>query len=108
MLSNNGWVGCAQELTRNRETTEAFGFTNTRAFQQCQRATTGTKKLKTWCKTSTSPKTAGTKTLKCNLGSRGRRALRRASLKLTLRTTFTPSKGAPASSVRKLTIKRKR
>jgi hypothetical protein len=51
---------------------------------------------------------ASTHTLKCNLGSKGRRALKKSSLKLTLRTTFTPTTAAAVTSERKLTIKRKR
>ncbi|MFM9127470.1 MAG: hypothetical protein ACKOTA_07925, partial [Solirubrobacterales bacterium] len=73
-----------------------------------QRATTGSKKLKTWCRVSKTATTATAHTLKCNLGSKGRRALRKGSLKLTLRTTFTPTTGTAATSDRKLTIKRKR
>ena len=73
-----------------------------------QRATTGSRKLKAWCRVSARSSEAGTRTLTCNLGSKGRRALRKAALKLTLRTTFTPATGTAATAERKLTIKRKR
>jgi len=73
-----------------------------------QQATTGSRKLKRWCRVTKRTTAAGAHTLKCNLGSKGRRALRRAALKLTLRTTFTPATGTAATAERKLTIKRKR
>ena len=73
-----------------------------------QRATTGSRKLTTRCRTSRATTRAAPYTLKCNLGSKGRRALRRSSLKLTLRTTFTPTTGSAATTDRKVTLKRKR
>ncbi|MFZ9668916.1 MAG: InlB B-repeat-containing protein [Solirubrobacterales bacterium] len=74
-----------------------------------QRATSPMgKKTKTWCKASKTVSSAGTLTLKCNLGKKGRTALRKKALKLTLRTTFTPATAAAVTSERKLTIKRRR
>ena len=74
-----------------------------------QRATTKKgKKTRTWCRTSKTAANAGTHTLNCNLGKTGRTALRKATLKLTLRTTFTPTGGSAVAANRKLTLKRKR
>jgi hypothetical protein len=73
-----------------------------------QRATTGSKRLTTRCRVSKTTTSASTHTLKCNLGSKGRRALKKGALKLTLRTTFTPTTAAAVTSERKLTIKRRR
>ena len=79
-----------------------------RAGKVVQRATTGKGKKKTWCRASKSADKAGSYTLKCNLGKKGRSALRKKALKLTLRTTFTPTLGSAAKAERKLRIKRKR
>ena len=74
-----------------------------------QRATTGGgPRVKTWCRVTATARSAGTRTLKCNLGSKGRKALRRGSLKLTLRTAFTPTGGSAVYANRALTIKLKR
>ena len=73
-----------------------------------QRATTGTTKLTTRCTASKTTTAAATHTLKCNLGSKGRKALRKSSLRLTLRTSFKPAGKPTLSANRKLTIKRKR
>ncbi|MFM9077251.1 MAG: InlB B-repeat-containing protein, partial [Solirubrobacterales bacterium] len=74
-----------------------------------QRATTGSgKTTKTWCRASKTASAAGTYTLKCNLGKKGRSALRKGTLKLTLRTTFTPTTSKAVTVNRKLTLKRKR
>ena len=73
-----------------------------------QQATTGSRKLKRWCRVTKRTDGAGVHTLKCNLGSKGRKALRKSSLKLTLRTTFTPTTGSAVTKDRKLTLKRKR
>ena len=74
-----------------------------------QRATTKKgKKTKTWCRATKTVTQAGTYTLKCNLGKKGRTALRKAALKVTLRTTFTPTGGSAITDNRKLTLKRKR
>ena len=62
----------------------------------------------TRCRASRDVAGAGTFTLKCNLGSKGRKALRTASLRLTVKTTLTPTSGTAASNQRKLTVKRKR
>ena len=74
-----------------------------------QTATTGSgKKTKTWCRTMTTARTAATYSLKCNLGSKGRRYLKKRSLALTVKTTLRAATGASATNTRKLTIKRKR
>jgi len=74
-----------------------------------QRATTGNgKKMKSWCRASKTATGAGTYSLRCNLGKKGRSALRKRALKLTLRTTFTPTAGDAVTDNRKLTLKRKR
>ena len=74
-----------------------------------QRATTGNgKKTRTWCRASKTAANAGTHTLNCNLGKKGRAALRKSALKLTLRTTFTPTTGSAVTVNRKLTLKRRR
>ncbi|MBM3664949.1 MAG: hypothetical protein FJW92_04045 [Actinobacteria bacterium] len=56
-------------------------------------------------KTATAP---GTYTLKCNLGSKGRKALKKDPLKPTVKTTLTPTGGTATSTEHELTIKRKR
>ena len=74
-----------------------------------QAATTGSgKKTKTWCRTSTTARGAGSYPLKCNLGSKGRRYLKKRSLVLTVKTTLKSPTGTAVTSTRKLTIKRKR
>lgn len=73
-----------------------------------QRATTGKgKKRKTWCRASRRAGAATTYTVKCKIGNKGRKALRKRPLKLTLRTTFTPTAGKAVTRDRKLTLKRK-
>jgi len=74
-----------------------------------QRATTGKgSKARTWCRASRNVSAAGTHTLRCNLGKKGRKALRKGTLRLTLRTTFTPTTGEAVNRDRNLTVKRKR
>ncbi|MBU3673513.1 MAG: fibronectin type III domain-containing protein [Solirubrobacteraceae bacterium] len=74
-----------------------------------QTATTGSgKKTRTWCRTMTTARTAATYPLKCNLGSKGRRYLKKRSLALTVKTTLRAATGASATNTRKLTIKRRR
>jgi hypothetical protein len=65
-------------------------------------------KVTTRCRVSKTVAAAGTYTLKCNLGSKGRKALRKEALRLTVKTTLTPTAGAAVSKQRKLTLKRKR
>jgi hypothetical protein len=73
-----------------------------------QRATTGTARLTSWCRATRPVTAAGTHTLTCRLGTRGRAAIRRRALALTLRTTFTPT-GASATGVdRRITVRRSR
>lgn len=73
-----------------------------------QQATTGSKKLKTRCSVSKITSAAGAQTLTCNLGSTGRRTLKKGDLKLTLRTRFTPTGGSAVVVNKALTLKRKR
>ena len=74
-----------------------------------QQATSGEgQKSKVWCKTSKTVGAAGTYTLKCNLGSEGRKAIRKQALKLDLRTNFAPAEGSKVTADRNLAIKRKR
>ena len=74
-----------------------------------QTATTGTgKKTKTWCRTMTTARTAASYPLKCNLGSKGRRYLKKRSLTLTVKTTLNAATGVSVTNTSKLTIKRKR
>ena len=47
------------------------------------------------CSTSRSAPAAGSYALRCNLGTAGRRALRRSSLRVKLTTTFAPRSGLP-------------
>ncbi|MFM9126250.1 MAG: hypothetical protein ACKOTA_01525, partial [Solirubrobacterales bacterium] len=65
-------------------------------------------KVTTRCRVSKTVSAAGTYTLKCNMGSTGRKALRKQAFKLTVKTTLTPTAGAAVSTERKLTIKRRR
>lgn len=73
-----------------------------------QQATTGLKDIRVRCSSTKTVAAATTSQLKCNLGRKGRRSLRKGSLKLTLRTTFTPVGGTAVFSNRKITLKRKR
>jgi len=74
-----------------------------------QRATTGKgSKARTWCRASRNVSAAGTYTITCNLGKKGRKALRKGILRFTLRTTFTPTTGEAVTRDRNLTLKRKR
>ncbi|MFM9126254.1 MAG: hypothetical protein ACKOTA_01545, partial [Solirubrobacterales bacterium] len=74
-----------------------------------QTATTGSgKKTKTWCRTMTTARTAATYSLKCNLGSKGRKYLKKRSLTLTVKTTLRAATGTSVTDTRKLKIKRKR
>ncbi len=74
-----------------------------------QQATTGNgRKTRVWCRTSKTAGAPGTYALKCQLGNKGRKAIRKKALKLILRTTFTRAEGSKATANRKLTVKRKR
>ncbi len=74
-----------------------------------QAATTGTgRKKKTWCKTVKNATAAGSYTLKCNLGAKGRSHLRRQALKLTVTTVFRRSAAAAVTKSSRLTIRRSR
>ncbi|MFM8562127.1 MAG: hypothetical protein ACKOB9_08540, partial [Solirubrobacterales bacterium] len=78
--------------------------TSRRVGKGSKRRTTTT----TRCRVSKTVSAAGTYTLKCNLGRKGRKALRKEALRLTVKTTLTPTAGAAVSAERKLTLKRKR
>ncbi len=74
-----------------------------------QTATTGSgRKTKTWCRTMTTVRRAAGYPLKCNLGSKGRRYLKKRSLALTVKTTLRAATGTSVTNTRKLTIKRRR
>jgi hypothetical protein len=97
---------------RARTTTRAVTITSvvrtSGAGRVTQRATTGTARLTTWCRATRPVTAAGTHTVTCRLGTRGRAAIRRRALALTLRTTFTPT-GASATGVdRRITVRRSR
>ena len=74
-----------------------------------QSATTGSgKKMRTWCTTMTTARNAATYSLKCNLGSKGRRYLKKRPLALTVQTTLRAATGASVADTQPLTIKRRR
>jgi hypothetical protein len=58
------------------------------------------------CKASRDIKKAGTYTITCRLTAAGRRALVRKSLRITLRTTFTPTGGKAETTSRAVTVPR--
>jgi len=66
------------------------------------------KKLTTRCSTKKVASKAGTYKLTCTIGKRGRAALRKASLALTIRTAFTPTNGSLAAETQALKVKRLR
>ena len=73
-----------------------------------QRGAGGSGKSRVRCRASKVVGAATTSTLRCRLGSKARKSLRKRSLKLTLTTTYTPTGGTAVTNTRKLTIKRKR
>ena len=92
-------------ITARRLSLTSQVFAN-RGGKISQHATTGSaRSRRTWCRTSKRVSGAGTNRLTCNLGSTGRRAMKRAPLKLTVKTTFTPTGGKAVSSTRKLTVR---
>ncbi len=60
------------------------------------------------CKTSKKATKAGTVKLTCKFNSRTRSALRKRSLRVRVKTTFTPTGGLSASKTKLMTLKRKR
>ena len=64
------------------------------------------KKLTTRCSTKRVASKAGTYKLTCTIGKRGRAALRKVSLALTIRTAFTPTNGSLAAETQALKVKR--
>lgn len=71
-----------------------------------QAVQTGGKRA-TWCRTAKAVASAGTTSLTCNLGAKGRTALSRKALTLSLRTTFTPSGGRAVITTRPVTVRRR-
>jgi len=67
----------------------------------------GSKRI-TRCRVTRVVSAAGTAPIACNLGTRGRAALRKGALKLRVVTTFTPSAGAAVSTTRTITATRRR
>ncbi len=95
-------VGRASAYLSSRATVSGAG-------KITQRATTGTgRKKKTWCKAVKTAPAAGSYTLKCNLGAKGRSHLRRQALKLTVTTVFRRSAAAAVTKSSRLTIQRRR
>ena len=62
----------------------------------------------TVCKTSAKATKAGTVKLTCKLSSATRAALRKRSLRVSVKTTFTPTGGVTANKTQSITLKRKR
>ncbi len=60
------------------------------------------------CKTSKKATKAGTVKLTCKLSSATRKARAKGSLRVSVKTTFTPTGGLPASKTQAVTLKRKR
>ncbi len=68
-----------------------------------------TKSVKiTVCKTSKKATRAGTVKLTCKLSAATRKARAKGSLRVSVKTTFTPVGGLPASKTQAVTLKRKR
>lgn len=62
-----------------------------------------------WCSTTVQLSGAGTWSLRCPYGPTARRELKRKSLRVELKTTFSPTSGQPATSqTQSFTIKRRR
>ncbi len=79
-----------------------------RAGTIAQRFTSGSRAVRTWCRTSRTFAAAGTYTLTCNLGKAGRRYIRTMALKGAVRTTFTVTGEPAVQSNRTVTIRRRR
>ncbi len=95
-------VGRASAYLSSRATVSTAG-------KITQAATTGSgRKKKTWCKTTKTSTAASSHTLKCNLGAKGRKHLRRQALKLTVTTVFRRSTGSAVTKSSRLTIRRSR
>ncbi len=62
----------------------------------------------TVCKTSKKATKAGTVKLTCKLSSATRKARAKGSLRVSMKTTFAPTGGLPASKTQAVTLKRKR
>lgn len=86
---------------RTRVRTSTPGRVNLRAF-----ARTGA--LRTWCRAAKRVGAAGVHTLTCRLGRKARGRVRRGPLRLTLEAALAANSGLRATSVRNLTIPRRR
>ena len=64
------------------------------------------RKTTTRCRVRRAVTTAGDLTITCALNARTRAALRRSKLRITVKTTFTPTGGVATSRVAKVTVKR--
>ena len=74
-----------------------------------QRATTKTgKKTTTRCGAKTTAAKAATYTLTCTMGRAARAQLRRSGMRVSLRTTFTPTGAAAASRTQRVVLTRHR
>ena len=74
-----------------------------------QKATTKKgRKITTRCTATKTAARAGTYKLICRIAKSGRDALRRGALRLTLRTSFTPTRGTQATKTQTLTLARRR
>ncbi len=66
------------------------------------------RKVLTVCKTSRKATRAGTVKLTCKLSAATRKARAKGALRVSMKTTFTPTGGLPASKTQAVTLKRKR
>ena len=74
-----------------------------------QAATTGSgRRARTWCRASRTVSAAGSFSLKCDLGRKGRSQLRKRAFRLTVKTSFKPTTGSTLAVTRTLKVKRKR
>ena len=77
------------------------------SIRQVATTAKGSKRI-TRCRSTRSVAAAGAYSVTCNLGAKGRAALRNGALKLRVVTTFTPVAGVAVVSTRNLTAKRRR
>ena len=77
------------------------------SIRQVATTAKGSKRI-TRCRSTRSVAAAGAYSVTCNLGAKGRAALRNSALTLRVVTTFTPVTGAAVNSTRNLTAKRRR
>jgi hypothetical protein len=87
--------------------------TTARPKKKAQTARLGERKKKkpkmvTLCKVTKVFTAAGNFPLTCKMNKKGRAALRKKSMKLTITTTFTPANGKPTVTIKIIKLKRKR